>query len=76
MDLRMPYIKLILLMGLVTWCNDSKKTDEANPILKLDTIITICPTKESLETCSGPIPYSCPIPLHYRSYAKHLPYEK
>lgn len=36
MDLRLPYLKLIIVMGVITWINDYQKIDEASLFLKLD----------------------------------------
>jgi len=66
-DLRKPYFKLIIVMGLITWMKDYQKIIDATQILNLDTIPWICHPKDPTEkipdsvTCSLPIFQRLPI---------------
>lgn len=47
MDLRLPYIKLVIVMGLITWVKDYQKIEEVSPFLRLDAFGEMCHTDKS-----------------------------
>ncbi|HSI77999.1 MAG TPA: hypothetical protein VK957_19020 [Lunatimonas sp.] len=61
MDLRLPYIKLIIVLGLITWIKDYQKIEEVTQYLKIDAIAGMCRTNEppnnnaDSATCTFPI---------------------
>jgi hypothetical protein len=73
MDLRKPYIKLIIVLGLITWFNDYQKIDDTTQqsILKFKEMVECCHTKDAPEKNPDSVICSFPIFQHFPNQATY-----
>jgi hypothetical protein len=72
-DLRIPYIKLIIVMGLITLAKDYQKTDNTNykVILKLKKAVKFCFENDASDKKSNGVPCSPTITTHFNKIPTH-----
>ena len=77
MELRKPYIKLILVLGLFSWMKDCHEADDATQQAIGPTETTeMCGVKPIPEKIPESEPCSLATSLHLPIFSKQTPYEK